>query len=65
MQRERLITYWLHGAEHFLKPNSRSAGQRLHRSLWNPKIHYYTHKSPKMDLTLSEMNLAHTHTPPL
>jgi hypothetical protein len=40
--------------------NSSSATQEIHSSLWNPKFHYHTLKSPPLVSILSHMNPVHT-----
>jgi hypothetical protein len=42
--------------------NSHSASQEI-RLLWNPKMHYGTHSSPPMVLTLIQMHPVHTFPP--
>jgi hypothetical protein len=39
-----LLTYLQHGAESSLEANRFSTSQKIHRILWNPKIHYHVYK---------------------
>jgi hypothetical protein len=41
-----LLTYLLHGAELLEKLTGSAASQEIPRILWNPKVHYRTHKCP-------------------
>jgi hypothetical protein len=40
-----------------------SASHEILHLLWNPKIHYYVHKSPPLILILSQMSPVHTFPP--
>jgi hypothetical protein len=42
----RLKTYLLHGRVLFEKLTGFAANQEIPRILWNPKVHYCTHKRP-------------------
>jgi len=42
--------------------NRFSASQEIHRILWNPKVHYGTHKCPPPVPNLSQLDLVHTPT---
>ena len=41
-----LLTYLLHGADLLGKLTGFAANQEIPRILWNPKVHYRTHKRP-------------------
>ena len=41
-----ILTYSLHGAESSWEANWFAASQEIPRILWNPKVHYRTHKHP-------------------
>ena len=41
-----LLTYLLHGAVFLEKLTGFAANQEIPRILWNPKVHYRTHKRP-------------------
>jgi hypothetical protein len=43
--------------------DTRSAGQKINRLLWNPKFHYHVHKTPPLDPILNLLNLVHTVPP--
>ena len=51
----------LHGAESFLRSCS-SASQEIPRILWNPKVHYRTHKYLTPVPTMSQVDPFHTIT---
>jgi hypothetical protein len=40
----------------------RSGGRESPFPLWNPKVHYYFHKSPSLDITSSQMHPLHDLT---
>jgi len=50
------LTYFLHVAESF------SASQEIPRILWNPKVHYRSHKCPPSVPVLSHLDPVHTPT---
>ena len=39
--------------------NSISGSQKIHRFLWNPKIHYLAHKSRSLNPFMSQINQFH------
>ena len=61
-----LLTYLLtHSMEQspFWEANRFSASQEIPRILWNPDVHYRSHKSPPPVPILSHINTVHTPTP--
>jgi hypothetical protein len=45
------------------KPNSGSVTQEITNILWNHKVHYRVHRSPRPPLipVMSQINLIHSH----
>jgi hypothetical protein len=46
-----------------LEANKFSTSQEILRILWNPKVHYRSHKCPPPDSTLSQPDPVHTPIP--
>ena len=51
-----ILTYLLHCAEYFLRPNWFAASQEIPRISQNPKVHYRTHKRPPPVSILGQPN---------
>ena len=51
-----LLTYLLHGAVLLEKLTGFAANQEIPRILWNPKVHYRTHKRPSPVPILSQLH---------
>jgi hypothetical protein len=49
----------VHGAKSFWEAKSFSTSQQIHRILWNPKVHYRTHKRQQTLSILSQSNPVH------
>ena len=56
-----LLTYSLEQS-HSWEANRSSASQEIPRILWNPKVHYCSHKCPPPVPILSHLNPVHTPT---
>jgi len=57
-----IIIIILDGEESFLKANRFAAKQEITRVLWNPEVHYCTHKRPPPVSILGQPNPVHAAT---
>ena len=57
-----LYTYWLHGAESFLRRYWFAASQEIPRISQNTKVHYCTHKRPPPVSIMGQPNPVHRPT---
>ena len=60
--RTYLLAYLLHGVQSSWEANRFSAGQEIHRILWNPKVHYRIQKCPPLVPILSQLDPVPTPT---